>query len=87
MTYARLATYQADPSKLEDSIRFAREQGIAIFRQQPGFQGVLLLVDRQSGKTIGVTLWESEAAQAAAAAGAVSQSRDQFAERLVGHLS
>ena len=27
MTYTRLTTLQADPSKLEDGIRFFREQG------------------------------------------------------------
>ena len=62
MTYVRMTTFQADPSKLEEGIRFGREQALATLRQQPGFEGTRVLVDRTSGKTISVTLWASEAA-------------------------
>ena len=81
MTYVRMTTFQADPSKVEAGIRFAREQGLAPIRQQPGFQGARMLVDRQSGKSIGVTLWESEAA-AQAAERTLNQSRSQSAQSL-----
>ena len=81
MTYTRLTTLQADPSKLEDGIRFFREQAITTARQQRGFQGARLLVDRQSGKAIAVTLWESEEA-ARAAESAMNQSRTQGAQML-----
>lgn|SRR5687767_10327030 len=81
MTYTRLTTLQADPSKLEDGIRFFREQAITTARQQRGFQGARLLVDRQSGKAVAVTLWESEEA-ARAAEGAMNQSRTQGAQML-----
>ncbi len=82
MTYARMTTLQADPSKLEEGIRFGREQALATLRQQPGFEGTRLLVDRTSGKTISVTLWASEAA-ARAAESTLSQTRTQ-ATQLVG---
>ncbi len=82
MTYVRMTTYQTDPRKLEDGIRFAREQALAANRQQPGFQGARLLVDRRSGKTVAVTLWENEAA-ARAAESTLSQTRAQAAQ-LVG---
>ena len=81
MTYTRLTTLQADPSKLEDGIRFFREQAITTARQQRGFQGARLLVDRQSGKAIAVTLWESEEA-ARVAESAMNQSRTQGAQML-----
>ena len=82
MTYVRMTTLQADPSKLEEGIRFGREQGLATMRQQPGFEGARLLVDRTSGKTISVTLWASEEA-ARAAESTLSQTRTQAAQ-LVG---
>jgi hypothetical protein len=66
MTYTRLTTLRADLSKLEEGIRFFREQTVTTARQQRGFQGARLLVDRQSGKVIAVTLWEDEAAARAA---------------------
>ena len=79
MTYVRTTTLQGDPSKLEDGVRFFREQSVATARQQRGFQGARLLVDRQSGKVMAVTLWESEDA-ARAAESAMNQSRTQGAE-------
>ena len=79
MTYVRMTTLQADPSKLEEGIRFAREQALATLRQQPGFEGTRLLVDRASGKTISVTLWASEAA-ARAAESTLSQTRTEAAQ-------
>jgi heme-degrading monooxygenase HmoA len=82
MTFTRMTTLQADPSKLEEGIRFFREQSVATARQQRGFQGARLLVNRQSGKVMAVTLWESEEA-ARAAESAMNQSRTQGAQ-LVG---
>ena len=82
MTYVRMTTLQADPSKVEAGIRFAREQALAILRQQPGFEGLQFLVDRASGKMVAVVQWESEAT-ARAADRPLTESRGQVAE-LVG---
>jgi heme-degrading monooxygenase HmoA len=79
MTYVRMTTLWADPSKVEEGIRFVREQALAIARQQPGFEGMRLLVNRSSGKAIGVTLWASEAA-AQAAESALNQVRTESAQ-------
>jgi len=46
MTYTRLTTLQADPSKLEEGIRFFREQSLTTARQQQGFQRARRLIDR-----------------------------------------
>ena len=81
MTYARLTTVQADPSKLDEGARYFREQSIPLAREQQGFQGGRLLVDRRSGKVQIVTLWESESA-AQASADAVAQSRAQLVSAL-----
>jgi heme-degrading monooxygenase HmoA len=79
MTYARLTTLQADPSKVEEVNRFYREQALATLRQQPGFEESRLLVDRTSGTIISVTLWASEAA-ARAADSTLSQTRTEAAQ-------
>jgi hypothetical protein len=79
MTYVRLTTFQADPSKVEAGIRVIREQSLAIVRQQPGFEGVRLLVDRASGKMVAAVLWANEAA-ARASDSALSPSRGQVAQ-------
>ena len=81
MTYVRISTMQGDPSKLEDGIRVFREQAVATARQQRGFQGMKLVVDRRSGKGMTVTWWESEEA-AQAAERALSQARTEGAQRV-----
>src|SRR6476659_2677228 len=83
MTYARLTTFHADPGKLDEGIRFFREQAIPGVRKVQGVQGARLLVDRQSGKVQTVTLWESESA-AQASADAVTQASTQLASALGG---
>ncbi len=79
--HARVTTLQADPNKLEDGIRLFRDQVVPVARQQRGFEGARLLVNRSSGKVQAVTLWESaETAQAADAA--MNQQRSQGAQTL-----
>ncbi|MHB8575620.1 MAG: hypothetical protein ACYDCQ_09840 [Dehalococcoidia bacterium] len=79
--HARVTTLQADSTKLEDGIRFFRDQSVPVARQQRGFKGARLLVDRRSGKVQAVTLWESAAAAQAAEA-AMNQQRSQGAQTL-----
>jgi len=79
--HARVTTLQADPNKLEEGIRFFRDQAVPVARQQRGFKGARLLVDRSSGKVQAVTLWDSaETAQAADAV--MNQQRSQGAQTL-----
>ena len=39
-----------------------REHVLPALRQQDGFSGFLVLLERASGKVLGLTLWESEQA-------------------------
>jgi hypothetical protein len=58
--YARVATFESDPSKVDDAIAMVRS-GVE-GETPPGLEGakMLMLVDRQSGKGVGITLFESE---------------------------
>ena len=58
--YARVTTTQLSPYRLDESIHIAREQIVPAARQQSGFKGYLMLVDRSTGKGITITLWEGE---------------------------
>jgi hypothetical protein len=60
--YARLATFESDPAKLEDAISMVREEVVG--DTPAGLEGakMLMLVNRETGKGIGVTLFESEEA-------------------------
>ncbi len=60
--YARVNTFQGPPDRIDESIRTVREQVLPQLQGQDGFKGLIGMVERQAGKVIGVTLWESEEA-------------------------
>jgi len=58
--YARIATFESDPSTVDDAIAMVREE---VAGDTPaGLEGakMLMLVDRETGKGVGITLFESE---------------------------
>jgi hypothetical protein len=58
--FARVATFESDPSHVDDSIEMVRQE---IAGDTPeGLKGakMLMLIDRRSGKGLGITLFESE---------------------------
>jgi hypothetical protein len=61
--YARVATFESDPGKVDDAINLVRAE-VESGDTPPGLEGakMLMLVNRESGKGLGVTLFESEAA-------------------------
>ena len=60
--YARVSTIEGSPDKVDDATRQTQEQTLPQLRQMEGFKGFVALGDRQSGKMIGVSFWESEEA-------------------------
>ena len=61
--YARIATFESDPAKVDDAIELVRAE-VESGETPAGLEGakMLMLVDRKSGKGLGVTLFESEEA-------------------------
>ena len=61
--HARVATFEGDPSHLDEAISMVRGQ-VEAGDVPPGLEGtkMLMLVDRESGKGLGVTLFDSEEA-------------------------
>ena len=58
--YARVATFESDPAKVDDAIAMIRSQ---VEGDAPsGLEGakMLMLVNRESGKGVGITLFETE---------------------------
>jgi quinol monooxygenase YgiN len=60
--YARVTTLEASPDKIDDATRHVRDQVLPQLQQQDGCKGLIALGDRQSGKMLGIALWESEEA-------------------------
>jgi len=69
--HARLITSQYQLDKLDEGFQLYRESILPELRQLPGFKGVMGLVVRSKGKTIALTLWESEADLQASGEGSV----------------
>ena len=60
--YARIATFESDPNTIDDAIELVRKE---VDGGTPeGLEGakMLMLVNRETGKGLGVTLFESEEA-------------------------
>ena len=84
--YARVSTFEGPPEQLDELLRHAREQVLPGARQEEGFKGMIALGDRQSGKTLGITFWESEEAMRASEEDA-DRLREESAEASGGQIS
>ena len=60
--FARVSTYECRPEQLDEMHHEGMEHVLPALEMQDGFSGGLVLADRQSGKFLVVTLWESEQA-------------------------
>ena len=58
--FARVSSFQGPPDQTSAGIRVAREQILPAARLQDGFRGIYLLHHRESGRSLAITLWETE---------------------------
>ena len=61
--HARIATFESDPANVDDAIDMVRAQ-VESGETPPGLEDakMLMLVNRETGKGVGITLFESEEA-------------------------
>jgi hypothetical protein len=61
--YARVATFESDPAQVDDVISMVRSS-VESDETPEGLEGakMLMLIDRETGRGLGVTLFESEEA-------------------------
>jgi len=62
--------FEGSPENIDEILRQVREVVLPQAKQDEGFKGLIALGDRQSGKTLGITFWESEEAMRASEEGA-----------------
>ena len=59
--YARVTTGQVDSDQLDTFLDQTRATAISRAKTLPGYVGAFMLADQESGKFIGISLWETEA--------------------------
>lgn len=61
--YARVATFESDPARVDDAISMVRGE-VESGEVPAGLEGakMLMLIDRETGKGLGITLFDSEEA-------------------------
>jgi heme-degrading monooxygenase HmoA/quinol monooxygenase YgiN len=60
LTHATVHIVQLPPDKLDEGITIFRDSVVPELRQFKGFKGALLLVNRQTGKSMGITVFDTE---------------------------
>ena len=58
--FARLTIVQVKTDKMDETIKLFEDSVVPAAKLQKGFQGAYLLTDRNTGKAISCTLWDSE---------------------------
>ena len=61
--YARVTVVQGSPEKIEQGIDSFNTQVLPTAKGVDGYKAAFLLVDRETGKGIGITMWDSEDAR------------------------
>jgi heme-degrading monooxygenase HmoA len=57
--FARVQTFRHPAEKLDELARLAREQ-LPAAHELPGFKGFYYFIDRDNGKALVISLWETE---------------------------
>jgi heme-degrading monooxygenase HmoA len=57
--FARATMFRGDPARVEQGIASFKERVAPMLRAAPGFAGISLLVDRDTGDGYGVTYWDT----------------------------
>ena len=56
---ARIGTFQVSPEKLEEVERLFQHQVVPAFSRHRGFIGYTAYVDRERGRFVGISLWQT----------------------------
>jgi len=80
---ARVTTVTAKPGAIDEFIKVYTEGTVPVAMKQAGFEGALLLVDRESNKTIVISMWETEEKMKAGEASGYYQAQIQSRQHLL----
>ncbi len=75
-TFVRVNDITGSPTKIDDGIRFVREQVLPAVKQLKGYRSLVMGVNRDSGRAFVTTVWETAADRAASDAAVAAQRRE-----------
>jgi hypothetical protein len=58
--YARAVNVQFQSWKIDEASRIVKDSIVPVMQKQKGFNGQLLLIQRDTGKAFSINLWEPE---------------------------
>jgi heme-degrading monooxygenase HmoA len=61
--FARVSTMVGDPARADDGVRMLEMETLPELEHIEGFQRIFAVMDRGTGKSLVITLWESEEAR------------------------
>jgi heme-degrading monooxygenase HmoA len=78
--FARVNIFKGSGENFDDATRIARERVLPAIRELEGFAGLLVLADRSTGKSMGITFWLTEEALQASEEAAARTRSERAAE-------
>ena len=64
--HAGVQSATIQPGKVDEVIKFMRDAGLPKMKKQKGFKGLFVLTNRETGKYLHISLWNTEADATAA---------------------
>ena len=58
--HARSGAFHLSTDRVDDAIKAFEDEYLSQYQQQDGYKGFTLLADRESGRLMGISFWESE---------------------------
>ena len=83
--HVRISTVQAEPSRIDDGIAAINDKVLPVLKSIDGFRAANFMVDRNTGKLVGVAFWDSKDAMDASAS-AVEGIRSSVADAMDGKV-
>ena len=83
--YARISTFEGDPSKIDDAVAVINEKIIPTLKGVKGFTALNFLADRSTGKLVGVAFWNDHTALEGSLE-AVDPMRTEVADAMGGNV-
>ncbi len=84
--FARVSEVTGPADRIDEGIAQYRDAVLPAVSAMPGFQRAYLLVDRDNGRSLSITVWDSEAAIAASDE-AANQLRSQVADAMAAQTT